>query len=34
MEVAFEYVPDIPPQISGKYQMVVHAMTSSREVRS
>jgi phenylacetate-CoA ligase len=26
MEVAFEYVPEIPPQISGKYQMVVNAM--------
>jgi phenylacetate-CoA ligase len=26
MEVSFEYVPEIPPQISGKYQMVVNAM--------
>ena len=26
MEIAFEYVPEIPPQISGKYQMVVNEM--------
>ena len=31
MEFAFEYVPDIPPQISGKYQMVVNEMASRRE---
>ena len=31
MEFAFEYVPEIPPQISGKYQMVVNEMTCRQE---
>jgi phenylacetate-CoA ligase len=30
MEVTFEYVPEIPPTISGKYQMVVNAMTGQQ----
>jgi len=34
MEFTFEYVHDIPPHISGKYQMVVNAMDTGREVRS
>ena len=32
MEFSFEYVPEIPPQVSGKYQMVVNAM-AGRQTR-
>ncbi len=31
MSFEFSYVPEIPPQVSGKYQMVVNAMNAGRE---